>query len=817
MLRKTPGFTAVAVLTLALGIGANTAIFSVVNKVLLQPLPFPHADRIVSLERSYPQWGNQPETSIPKFMVWREQTGVFQATAAYDPFGGPGINITGGDRPQQVRGIHASAGYFQVFGVPIMMGRAYSTDEDRPGGPHVVVISSGLWRGRFGGDPAIIGKTIALGGDPYQVIGIVGPSFAPDPPVDLWLPLQADPSSRDQGNFMMVAGSLRPGVSLDRAKAAMRVAAEEFRRKEPGPWMDPSETATVEPYRDTLVTHVRPALLILLTAVGFVLLLACANVANLLLARAIIRKREIAIRAALGAGRGRVIRQLLTESLMLSLAGGLGGLALGFIGIRALLALYPNNVSPLGGGVYIPLIGSRGSAVAMDWRILLFVIAVSLITALLFGILPALHASRTDLSIALNEGSGRAATYRHNKARSVLVISEIAMAAILLAGAALLIRTLAALQSVKPGFDAHNVLTMQMSLTGARFEKTAALAQAVREAEQRLGPLPGIESVALTCCLPLEGGPDLPFTIEGRRPASGPYNGDDEWRFVSPGFFDVFRIPLLRGRTFNDSDDSASAPVVVISEAMARRYWPKDNPVGTRITIGHGLGPEFEEPPRQIIGVVSDVRDQGLGSNPHPMMYVPVAQLNDGLMAMNSRITPVTWAVRTKVPPFSISEEIQKELRIATGGLPVANIRSMEQVVAGTTAWSEFNGTLFSVFAGVALFLATIGIYGLMAYSVQQRTHEIGIRMALGASRRNVGNMILAEGATLMLIGMVVGVSAALALTRMMTSLLYGVKPWDPIAFGAVVILLGLVALLACYVPARRAMRVDPMVALRHE
>jgi putative ABC transport system permease protein len=807
VLWRSPAFAATAIAALALGIGANTAIFSVVNAVLLQPLSYPQPDRLVALMRHFPD-GDGNSTSIPKFMVWREQTQLFQAVAAYD-FAGPGVNLTGGDRPQQVKGIHASADYFAVFGAPVAVGRTYTLEEDRPGGPHVVVISNGLWRSQYGADPAIVGKTIAVSGDPYVVVGVLGPTFKTDPLADIWLPLQADPNSTNQGHYLLCSARMRPGVTVDQAKAAMKLSAEEFRRKFPGPLMDAKESATAVPLRDTVVRDVRAALLILLGAVGFVLLIACANVANLLLARATLRKREIAIRSALGAGRRRIVYQLLTESVLLSLLGGVLGLVLGYFGVRALLAINP---------VDIPRLGEHGSAVSLDWRVLAFTLGVALLTGILFGLIPAFSASRTDLSVTLREGSSRTGSgFRQNKARSILVVTEMALALILLVGAALLIRTFATLRSVKPGFDAHNVLTMEMSLSGARFEKTAGVAQAVREVELRVDAMPGVDSIASTCCLPLMGGVDLPFTIEGVPPTEGPYNGDVQWRNVSWQYFQVFRIPVLRGRTFTERDDVGSDRVVVITEAMSKKFWPKGDAVGARITIGHGLGPEFEEPPRQIIGIVGDTRDGGLDSELTPMMFLPEPQVLDGITTLESRVLPINWVIRTKVAPFSLSADLQRELRVATGGLPVAHIRTMDQVVGESTARSDFNTMLLSIFAGVALLLAAIGIYGLMAYSVQQRTQEIGIRMALGARPENVRKMVVFQGMRLAAIGVVIGVAAALGLTRFMAGLIYGVKTWDPIVFVSVAALLSTVSWFATYIPARRASRVDPMVSLRYE
>ncbi|MFZ0431113.1 MAG: ABC transporter permease [Candidatus Acidiferrales bacterium] len=805
---KSPGFAAVAILTLALGIGANTAIFSVVNAVLLQPLSYPHPDRLVELELSSPE-GNGNVTSIPKFNVWREQTQVFDSVAAYD-FSGPGINLTGGDRPEQLKGIHVSADYFRVFGAPMALGRTFNADEDRPGGPAVAVISNGLWRSRFGGDPGIINRTIDLGGDPYTVIGVLGPTFASDPASDIWLPLKPDPNSVDQGHYLRATARLKPGVTLAQAQAAMKQAAAEFKRKFPDSGvMGPKDSFTAVPLRDAVIGDVRFGLLLLFGAVGFVLLIACANVANLLLARATIRKREIAIRAALGAGRARIIWQLLTESLLLSLAGGILGLVLGYIGVRWLLSLNPGD---------IPRIGEQGAGVTLDWRVLVFTFVAAVLTGILFGLVPALSASRSDLSATLREsGSRTGSSMRHNKARSILVITEMALALILLVGAALLIRTFGALRGVNPGFDAHNVLTMQMSLTGTRFEKAAGVDQLERDGRERIESLPGVSAVAMTCCLPLEGGFGLPFNIEGRAPTEGPYSGGAGWLTTSPRYFDVFHIPLVRGRTFTDQDNGAADRVAIINETLAKKYWPKGDALDARIIIGKGVGPEFEEGPRQIVGIVGDVRQGSLSRPPDPIMYVPIAQVNDGIIALNNRITPMIWLVRTKLQPFALSSDIQRELREASGGLPVAHIRSMQQVVGESTARNDFYMTLLTIFAGVALALAAIGVYGLMAYSVQQRTQEIGVRMALGASPEQVRRMVVKQGMQLAMVGVVLGVGSALALARLMSSLLYGVKPWDPVTIALVAVLLSGVTLLATYIPARRASRVDPMVALRYE
>ena len=810
MLRRSPGFAATAISALALGIGANTAIFTVVNTVLLQPLAYPEPDRLVQLELSSPQ-GNGNITSIPKFIIWREQTQVFQDVAAYD-LGGPGVNLTGGDRPEQLKGVHVSAEFFRLFGARVVAGRTFSAEEDRPGGSPLAVIAGGLWRRRFGSDLNLVGKSIDLGGEPFTVIGILDPTFTSDPPADIYLPLKADPNSTDQAHYLRAAARLKPGVTLEKAKAAMKVAAEQFNRKfaaAAGAQLGPQGSFTAEPLRDTIVGDVRKALLVLLGAVSLVLLIACANVANLLLARATIRRREIAIRAAIGAGRGRLIRQLLTESVLLSLAGGLLGLGLGYFGVRGLLSINPGN---------IPRIGEQGSGITLDWRVLVFTLGVSVFTGVLFGLIPAFNASRTDLNATLKESGLRAGSgLRQNKARSILVVTEMALALVLLVGAALLIRTFGALRSVDPGFDARNVLTMQMSLTGTRFNKAAGVNQLVREVQRHVESLPGVTALASTCCLPLEGGFGLPLTIEGRPLTDGPFHGGASWHPVSPRYFQVFKIPLVHGRMFTERDDGGAVPVVLINEGLAKQFWPNSDAVGQRITIGKGIGPEFAEAPREIVGIVGDVRGQGLNNNPDPIMYVPVAQVTDGVTALNNGIIPITWTIRTNVEPYSVSKEIQEALRTASGGLPVAHIRSMEQVRGESTSRTDFNMTLLVIFASLALLLAAIGIYGLMAYSVQQRTQEIGIRMALGASAQDVRKMVVRQGMALALAGVIIGVAAALGVTRLMASLLYGVTPRDPIAMTSVALLLVGVALAATYLPARRASQMDPVESLRYE
>jgi putative ABC transport system permease protein len=805
MFRQSPGFTATAVSALALGIGANTAIFSVINTVLLMPLPFPTPDRIVVLMNSSPQ-GSGPAASVPKYNLWRRQTNVLEDIAAYDT-GGPGLNLSGGDRPEQLKGIHVSYEFFHLFGATPVLGRTFTADEDRPRGGHFAVLSNGLWQRRFGSNPAMVGKTLALGGEPYTVIGVLGPDFAFDPPADLYLPFQADPNSTNQGHYFRSAARLKPGVSLGSAKAALNLAGEEFRRMYPNS-IGPKNSFTVEPMQQLMVRNVRTALYVLLGAVAFVLLIACANVANLLLARANSRSREIAIRAAIGAGRGRIVRQLLTESLLLSVTGGIAGLVIGVLGVRALLALNPGD---------IPRIGPDGSAVTLDWRILCFTLLLSLATGILFGLVPALHASRVDLNSTLKETGARSGSgLRQNKLRGLLVVTEIALAMVLLVGAGLLIRTFAALHHVDPGFDSHNVLTMDTALTGTRFDHTAAIDDVSRQILERIQAIPGVESAAASSYLPLEGGLGLGFIIEGRPLANEPAHGGAAWNYVTPRFFDVFRIPIVAGRAFTERDNAVGPPVVVINQAMAKRFWKNENPIGQRLIIGSGMGPNFAQAPRQIIGIVGDARDGGLNSDPGPATFVPLSQVRDSYMELNNAFMPLSWLVRTRVAPFSLSAPIQRAFQDAAD-LPVAHVRSMDQIVVQSTAGNQFNTLLLGIFAFFAILLASIGLYGLMAYSVEQRTLEFGIRLALGADFPALRNMVVRQAMTLALIGIGIGLAAAYGLTRLMASLLFDVKPNDPVIFASVAVLLGVIASFASYIPARRALRIDPVVALRYQ
>lgn len=807
-LRKTPGFAIIAILVIAVGIGVNTAVFSVINTVLLKPLTYPDPQSLVMLMTTSPQ-GSGPGRNVPEFALMHQQTGIFSKVAAYD-FGGAGLNLTGGDKPLQVQGVHVTQEYFSMLGAPMAMGRTFTQAEDSPNGGRVVVLSYALWKSRFGGNAQIVGSTIQLDNQPYLVVGVVGKDFVTEQPADLWIPFQFDLNSRDQAHYFVAAARLKPGVTLEQANAQLKLAADQYRRMYPG-MMRPQEYFGARSLQDWTVGDAQTSLWVLMGAVAFVLLIACANVANLMLVRATGRRRELATRAALGAGRAQLVRQLLVESLALSLTGGIFGLILGAVGVRLLLAVAPGG---------IPRIGENGSAVVPDWHVLLFTIGISVLTGLLFGLAPAISASRPNLVAALNESGSRSGVgSRSGKLRSALVISEMALALVLVIGAVLLIRTFMKLQAVDPGYDTRNVLTMAMSISGDRFQKTASVAQLVKDGTDRLAALPGVASAAAASALPLDGGFGLPFDIVGRPKGKEPYTGGAGYLPVSWSYFNAFKIPLLHGRMFTERDNGSAPGVVIINETFAKQYWPKGkgDPLKDQLLIGAGVGPEFTEPARQIIGIVADTRTYALSQPPEPTMYTPMPQMPDGMTALDSRVAPLYWIARTKVEPHSLAAPMAEALRVASGGLPVAHIRTMDELVIRNTSRQRFNMLLLTIFGVSALLMAAIGIYGLMAYSVQQRTQEMGIRMALGAQAADIRTLIIRQGMVLALIGVVIGLAGAFGLTRFLASFLYDVKVWDPLAFVVTPLLLVAVALVAVWVPAERAVRVDPMQALRFE
>src|SRR5579864_4860004 len=682
IMAKNRGFTAVAVSALALGIGANTAIFSVVNGVLLKPLAFKDPDRLVRVGRSFKD-GGMGSASIPKYNAWRHAMPAFEGMAAYD-FAGPGINLSGTEKAEQVKGIHVTADFFTVFGTTPIRGRAFNADEDRPGGPKLAVISYGLWTRRWGADPSIVGQPIVLNSEPYMVIGVLPESFHSDPPAEVFIPLQPDPQSQNQGHYLRVSARLKPGVSLEAARAQLKVAGEQYRREFPR-WMDPNETVNAVLEQDAVVGDTRPALLILLGAVGLVLLIACANVANLLLARSTARTKEIAVRTALGAGRWRLVRQLLTESVLMALAGGVIGLVIGVLGAQGLLAISPGDLPR------VDELRDAGILASLDYRMLGFTLGISVLTGILFGLVPAFQISGTDVSSTLKESGSRSTTGRHNYARGALVVGEMALSLVLLIGAALLIRTFVALRSVNPGFDPHNVLTLQTSLNGGLYANTARVETLTRRMIEHLESLPGVEAATSALEAPIEGDADLPFTIEGRQPPKdSPYHGDVQYRYAGPHYFTVLKVPLLRGRVFTFQDSGNAPRVVIINSTMAKKFWPNEDPIGQRITIGRGLGPEFEDPPRQIVGVVADLHDTGLDNNPPSIMYVPFGQVPNGFMGLINSALPTTWLIRTSPPPLTLANAVRQEFLRSDGNLPVAKVRTLDEIVAGATARQNF-------------------------------------------------------------------------------------------------------------------------------
>jgi predicted permease len=811
VLIKSPGFTLVAILALALGIGANTAIFSVLDRVLLRPLPFPDSERIMNVHRSYHNEAGQ-SVSIPKFMAWREAK-EFQSMAAYD-FGGASLSLGTGERANPLTAVHVSSGFFDVFGVKPILGRTFSAQEDLPNGGKFVVTTYDLWKNRLGGDRDIVGRTILLNSEPYSVVGVLQQGFQPEPPADVYLPAQFDPNSTNQGHFLNVAGRLRPGATTASAEAELKVIGEHFRAAHPDT-MDKEESVGVYPLRVAIGGDVRFELLILAGAVSLVLLIACANVANLLLARATGRQREIAVRTAIGASRRRIVRQLMTESLLLALAGGAAGLIVGELGVRLLLAFSPGNIPRINNPEH-----ATASVSLLDWRVLVFLFAITLLTGLLFGLLPAARVSRLDINSVLKETGARSGGgARHNRLRGLLVIVEIALAVVLLACAVLMIRTFAGLRSTDMGLESAHVLTMKTSISASRYGSTAQVATMVREASDRIEALPGVQYAACALSLPMgQQTVDMPFTIEGRVPKNGgKWEGDEQWRFVSAHYFEALHIPLLRGRFFDRRDSGNSDRVAVINEAFAKKFWAKADPLGQRITIAKGIGADFEEPPREIVGIVGSVTEIGLGNGKIPVMYVPQSQVTDGVTKLASTLIPLSWVIGTQSDPLSAASAARHEFESLDAQLAPSKILTLDQVIADSTARNNFTILLLSVFALVALSLAAVGIYGLMSYAVQQRTQEIGIRMALGADRRKILRLILGQSMKLAAIGTVIGLAAAFGLTRLLGQLLFGVKSSDPLTYAMVVTILAAVALFAAFVPARRATRVDPILALRHE
>jgi putative ABC transport system permease protein len=807
MLRKNPGFAIVVVLTLSVGIGANAAIFSVVDAVLLKPLRAPAPSRVVIFADTN-QNGSGFLAADIEFNLWRNETSVLQEVSGYRS---ASYYLTGVNQPQKVEAILVTGDYFRLFGLPITEGRGFTVEDERGTGRlfengHVVVLSNGFWKSVFGGDLHVIGKVISLSGNPYEIVGIMAPHVQAEIPEqpDIWLPFPMSPASNNQVHYFQAAGRLKDGVTLETANAQLKLMTDEFRHEYPNAVSAKrGDVYSVQRMRDAIVSNIRLSLLALMAAVGFVLLIACANAANLLLARAASRTREMAVRTALGATRARIVRQLLTESLLLAIAAALLGVGIGLANTRALLRLVPSS---------IPRIGTNGLNVTMDWRVLTFTVLVTLMTGLLFGLMPGLSASRIDPNSGLNWSGGRTGTgLMQTKARSLLAITEMSLALVLLIVAALFTRTLVALRSVDPGFDANNVVTTRTPLD-PKLLKSSEVNHLAQNAFQGLDDLPGVDTAAFTTLLPLDGDfNSLPVSVVGR-PVDRTAQAFGRQMFVSPGYFSVFKIPLLRGRVFTEGDDLGAPPVAIVNETMARQLWSDGDAIGAQIVVGKGLGPRLEQPARQIVGIVGDVRDNGLGLPLQPGVFIPGAQRAEDLWTGGT----VDWVVRTRAQSSSLNTAIQNVLRQATG-LPILPPRSMKEVIAESTGRQSFNMALMSIFGGAALLLAAIGIYGVMAYLIVERTHEIGIRMALGAQRRDVLKMVLGSATKLALIGIGVGIAVGVGLARFLSSMLFGIPPTDPVTFTLVPVGLLIVALMASYIPARRAMHVDPAIALRYE
>jgi putative ABC transport system permease protein len=796
MLLKNPGFTLVAVVALALGIGANTAIFSVVNSLLLRPLPFEQPDSLVQVWETIPQRGRlEVQASFPNFADWRDQNHVFEQMVAYSAWS---FNLTGSAEPERIRSAIVSPAFFSTLGIKPILGRTLLPDEDQPGKDLSVVISRRLWQRRFNSDPNVVGKTVDLNGESFTMVGVIAqvadlPGLSAD--TELWAPVsQGFGLTERRAHYLKVIARLKPGVGREQAQAEMSQIAAALSRQYPEANAD--RGLRIVPLQEQVVGNVRPALLVLLGAVVFVLLIASTNVANMLLARAVGRQREIAIRTALGAGRWRLVRQLLTESLLLTFAGGALGLLLALWGVDLLVAYGPSDLP-------------RMKEVTVDGRVLAFTFVVSLLVGLVFGLMPALQSSRPELNETLKEG-GRSATggAGQRRVRSLLVVIEVTLSLVLLIGAGLLLKSFFRLRAVNPGFNPQGVLTMQLDLSGPNYQKGSQLISFHDQLLDRVKALPGVEAAATTSSVPIA--PDaefarLGFAIEGQTPdpADRPvafYNG------VSPDYFRTMQIPVLRGRAFDEHDVRGSQGVAIVNETLARRYFPGEDPVGRRMTLNDD-NPK-EEDWATIIAVVKDTKPRELAGEPVAEMYMPYAQQPEPGMAL---------MLRTTGRPDAVAAAVRREVLALDPGQPVYSVRTLPAVMSEAVATPRFRTFLLGVFAALALVLAVVGIYGVMSYAVTQRTHEFGIRMALGAQGKDVLKLVVGHGMALALVGVLIGLAASFALTRVLAGLLYGVTPTDPVTFACVSLLLVAVALAACLIPARRAAKVDPMVALRYE
>lgn len=802
-LAKRPGFTAVAVITLALGIGANTAIFSVVYGVLLRPLPYPHPNRLVMLSRTYRGRADYPAFDSREFAFWQEHREPFAYLSASTD---EGFSLSGGNRAERIEGLRVSSEYFRVLGVEPELGRDFRPEEDRIGGANVAILSNGLWKREFGGNPKVIGQAIKLDGTPYTVVGVMPAGFNSLPEAAVWTTIGQVANTVGSGSNYEVMARLKPGVTRAGAGAYLDTfSAQYVSRFTKHIREDQAKQIGFGVYSRQYVLSVgenyRTPLLVLLGAIGFVLLIACVNVANLQMARAAGRGREIAVRTALGAGRRRIFRQLLVENVILSLIGGALGLAVAVWGLHFLLALIPAQDAPF-----------FSQRIFLDRWALGFTALIALATGILFGLAPALQASKTDLSESLKEGSGRSSAGRsHHRLAAGLVSAEFALSIVLLIGSGLLIKTFARLLWTNPGFDPHHVLSLQIWTTSGHYKSQTALANFYGSAVDRIERIPGVRgATVVTAGLPLERGGNLAAQIDGKPPWRG-----TDYREVTPGYFSVLSTPLLRGRPFTQGDSADAAQVAIINQTFARRYFHDRDPLGAMIALPDGDAPGASRL-RIVAGIAGDVKSEMANAVP-PTVFIPMAQANYGTDQLFQGWYPTAILVRTEGNPLAFSRQIEAAVSSADPNLPIGHVRSMEQVLSISLALQHGAMTLMSVFAGLALLLAAVGIYGVLSYWVSQRTREIGIRMALGAQKNDVLRSVVRQGLTLAAIGIAVGLTAALLLARLIQSLLYGVKPDDPVTFAAVAVTLAVVAVLACYLPARRATKIDPIEALRYE